>query len=134
MSDELLSYFLHRNRCWNLYFNADHCRIQLHALKITTLAEKIAVMQAAERGEKIEYSPRHGANLGKWFPWPDKGEGPGWNFSYYNFRVTPREMKIWVCQWKDQQDTGEVWITKNNPSDFVTSDNFRILSEQTITY
>lgn len=98
---------------------------------MSTTAEKIAVMQAAERGEKIEYSPKAGCNMGRWFQF-EEPEGPGWNFNYYNYRVAPRELKIWVCEWVTQP--GRVWVTENNPKTWLDATAFRVLSEQTIKY
>lgn len=99
---------------------------------MTTLAEKIAVMQAAERGEKIEYSPLWGANIGRWFPYTNY---EGWNFNSNNYRVAPREMKIVLWCYKDYY--GGVHISKDTTASQLKEDigdTITILSEQTITY
>ena len=54
-----------------------------------TLAEKIAVMQAAERGEEIEMCSLYG---GEW----RKINHPTWNWIDYAYRVNPSPQKFWV--------------------------------------
>ena len=56
-----------------------------------TLAEKIAVMQAAERGETIEWRPLDisGSN---WRLAP-AGQGLTWNWGHYDFRVVKKPIK-----------------------------------------
>lgn len=54
-----------------------------------TLAEKIAVMQAAERGEEIEMCSLYG---GEWH----KANPPAWNWIDFAYRVKPRPQKFWV--------------------------------------
>jgi hypothetical protein len=92
---------------------------------MTTLAEKIAVMQAAERGEKIEWRPVASAVWGPIIH-------PTWHWGEYDYRVAPRKLKIWVCEWPTSP--GKVWVTENNPKTRHDAQALRILSEQTITY
>lgn len=54
-----------------------------------TLAEKIAVMQAAERGEEIE--GRH-LRSKSWMYIPT----PAWDWDKYDYRVKPKTQKFWV--------------------------------------
>ena len=56
-----------------------------------TLSEKIAVMQAAERGEILEYR-----QLGstKWLLL-DSNQA-GWNWIDFDFRVKPKPQKFWI--------------------------------------
>lgn len=54
-----------------------------------TLAEKIAVMQAAERGEEIECK----------FFWDEPWlfiPTPTWNWDKFDYRVKPKPQKFWV--------------------------------------
>ena len=71
-----------------------------------TLAEKIAVMQAAERGEEIE-----GRHLWSksWMNIPT----PTWNWDEFDYRVKPKPQKFWVVFNKE----GYVMCagTKNKP-------------------
>lgn len=55
----------------------------------TTLAEKIAVMQAAERGEEIE--GRYLWNE-SWMNTPT----PAWNWDEFDYRAKPKLQKFWV--------------------------------------
>ena len=55
-----------------------------------TLAEKIAVMQAAERGEEIEiraYGSSKWHLLAQYF---------AWNWRDFDYRVKPKPQKFWV--------------------------------------
>jgi hypothetical protein len=54
---------------------------------MTTLAEKIAIMQAYERGEKIEFYTDEG-----WKLWAGVYE-PSWNWPNYEYRIAPLEPK-----------------------------------------
>lgn len=54
-----------------------------------TLAEKIAVMQAAERGEEIQSLYNYG------LAWEDNAN-PNWNWFDFDFRVKPKPQKFWV--------------------------------------
>lgn len=55
-----------------------------------TLAEKIAVMQAAERGEEIE--TKFQDDKGIWI----KVANPLWDWYNNDYRVKPRPQKFWV--------------------------------------
>lgn len=55
-----------------------------------TLAEKIAVMQAAKRGEEIE-TKYHG-HEGIWI----KVANPLWDWYNNDYRVKPKPQKFWV--------------------------------------
>lgn len=55
-----------------------------------TLAEKIAVMQAAERGEEIEIRACGCAN------WHLPAQDFAWNWRDYDYRVKPKPQKFWV--------------------------------------
>lgn len=54
-----------------------------------TLAKKIAVMQAAERGEKIEV---RNLNQIQW----TRTNYPHWNWVDFDYRVAPKPQKFWV--------------------------------------
>ena len=53
-----------------------------------TTTEMIAVLQAFERGEAIQYRNR---NSKKWRP-----VNPIWNFSLYDYRARPRPREWWI--------------------------------------
>lgn len=53
---------------------------------MTTTAEKIAVMQAFERGEKVDYR----AQFGLWTPAPD----PSWNWGACEYRVAHKPIDL----------------------------------------
>lgn len=55
-----------------------------------TLAEKIAVMQAAERGEEIETKLQD--DKGIWI----KVANPLWDWYNNDYRVKPKPQKFWV--------------------------------------
>ena len=60
-------------------------------------AEKIAVLQAAERVEKIQYQSRHGS------VWSDVVGQPCWDFSACNYRVKPAApLRCWVRVFDDR--------------------------------
>ena len=54
-----------------------------------TLAEKIAVMQAAERGEEIQLLYKYG------LAWEDNSD-PSWDWCNFDYRVKPKTQKFWV--------------------------------------
>lgn len=54
-----------------------------------TLAEKIAVMQAAERGEEIQSLYNYG------LAWEDNSD-PNWDWCNFDYRVKPKPQKFWV--------------------------------------
>lgn len=54
-----------------------------------TLAEKIAVMQAAQRGEEIE------CRVDSFSSWQEI-EVPMWNWVDFDYRVKPKLQKFWV--------------------------------------
>lgn len=58
-----------------------------------TLAEMIAVMQAAERGETIETQQVDG----NWVTNPS----PSWNWGVYTYRVKPQPKVIYVNEYSD---------------------------------
>jgi hypothetical protein len=59
---------------------------------MTTLAEKIAVMQAAERGEKIQVRVVIGREDIDREPWADVDDTEfiGWNWNRSDYRVAPK--------------------------------------------
>lgn len=61
---------------------------------MTTLAEKIAVMQAAERGEKIEFK----SPAGGWHPAELCGT-LSWNWSDHDYRVAPKKPEYRLAQY-----------------------------------
>ena len=89
-----------------------------------TLAEKIAVMQAAERGEQIECK----ATSGGW----QVAEDPSWNWFTLDYRVAPRTMTIWVCAWKNTPDRH--FVSEMDPAHRHDRDNLTVLSKQDIIY
>lgn len=68
--------------CWKHWFN--FCILSLKGNEMKSLSEKIAVMQAFERGEKIECAEVH-----------TKGYSdvtiPLWNWDSFDYRVKPKE-------------------------------------------
>mgnify|MGYP000997886397 CR=1 FL=1 len=97
---------------------------------MTSLAEKIAVMQAAERGEKIEskYIALQCPEAA-WCP----NSKPVWDWINFDYRVAPRTMEIMVVSWKGKPDyifviTAFSALAQNNKEQLV------VLSTQTITY
>tara|TARA_R110000822_G_scaffold10325_2_gene39163 strand:- start:663 stop:953 length:291 start_codon:yes stop_codon:yes gene_type:complete len=64
---------------------------------MTTTAEKIAVMQAYERGEDVEF---YNYQLEKWMGLTGPtGMEPEWSWKKYYYRIKPKEPKvIWVWQ------------------------------------
>lgn len=55
---------------------------------MSTTAEKIEVMQAYERGEKIESSTPSGI-------WVPVGS-PCWNWYAFDYRIAPKPLECWV--------------------------------------
>lgn len=55
-----------------------------------TLAEKIAVMQAAERGEEIEVRACGSSD------WHLPAQYFAWNWRDFDYRVKPKPQKFWV--------------------------------------
>ena len=55
-----------------------------------TTAEMIEVMQAYERGEKVEACWRRHSN--DWV----KCELPQWDWSNFNFRIAPKPLECWI--------------------------------------
>lgn len=59
-----------------------------------TTAEMIAVMQAFERGEKIEIRDVDEES------WGNLVVAPSWNWRHYDYRIKPREPRvIWVNEY-----------------------------------
>lgn len=56
---------------------------------VKTLAEQIAVMQAAERGEEIQSLYNYG------LAWEDNSD-PSWDWCNFDYRVKPKPQKFWV--------------------------------------
>lgn len=64
-----------------------------------TTKEMIEVLQAYERGERVQYK-----HVGQWKEdWLDlAADNPSWNFRYTNYRIAkPEPRKIKVCAWFD---------------------------------
>lgn len=97
---------------------------------MTTLEEKIAVMQAAQRGEKIEWR-WHNSGPDAWLPAPGR-DGLSWDWLDVDYRVAPKEMTIWVCSWCDTP--GTTFATSSDPSTRNDASRLIIHSKQTITY
>lgn len=75
-----------------------------------TIDEMIAVLEAAKRGEKIEYSERNGSS-----DWVQVGDSPVWDFYSYKFRVAKKKVKL--LAWVSVPDEGShTWMhfTKDN--------------------
>lgn len=95
-----------------------------------SLAEKIAVMQAAERGEQIERCSLTGPSP----IWEEvENQWIGWDWCSCDYRVAPRTMEIMVVSWKGKPDyifviTAFSALAQNNKEQLV------VLSTQTITY
>ena len=64
---------------------------------MTTTAEKIAVMQAYERGEDVEF---YNYQLEKWIGLTGMtGMEPEWSWKKYYYRIKPKEPKvIWLVK------------------------------------
>lgn len=101
-----------------------------------TLAEKIAVMQAAERGEQIErLGPEPGWSLGgaNWKWETVDTQWIGWDWCRCDYRVAPRTMEIVVVSWK--RDPGIPFCLEKKSYDTRGDKEEMILhSTQTITY
>lgn len=97
-----------------------------------TLEEKIAVMQAAQRGEKIEWRWRNNA-VDTWEPVNGGAVlTMGWDWAHADYRTAPKEMTIWVCSW--QENPTNVFATSSDPTNRRDADKLVIHSKQTITY
>lgn len=95
-----------------------------------TLEEKIAVMQAAQRGEQIEWRWLNTAT-DAWQPFLGRF-GPSWNWMDADYRVAPKKMTIWVCSWSDAP--GTTFATSSDPTTRSDASRLIIHSKQTITY
>ena len=69
-----------------------------------TLAEKIAVMQAAEAGKKIECLSRQSSD-DKWFWLPN----PLWNWQGFDYRVKPEYVQVGKEEMEKLQATIRVY-------------------------
>ena len=58
-----------------------------------TTTEMIAVLQAFERGEVIEYRPKNSQRWGS--------AEPIWNFSQFDYRVKPNPREWWLNVYED---------------------------------
>lgn len=91
-----------------------------------TLAEKIAVMQAAERGEQIEAKYKYAS---EWI----LTSNPAWDWGGFDYRVAPRTMEIVVVSWK--RGPGIPFCLEKKSYDTRGDKEEMILhSTQTITY
>lgn len=92
-----------------------------------TLAEKFAVMQAAERGEKIEIRIHQG-------PWrATKNSDPLWNWVEYDYRVTQKPLEIVVVARKVSPRYPFV-LNLSTYQGRHDKDDLLLLNQQTITY
>lgn len=95
-----------------------------------SLAEKIAVMQAAERGEQIERCSLTGPSP----IWEEvENQWIGWDWCSCDYRVAPRTMEIVVVSWKRGQHFPFCLEKKSYDSRRDKEDLF-LHSTQTITY
>jgi hypothetical protein len=63
---------------------------------MSTLEEKIAVMQAALDGAEIEWTTKECEN------WEGKQtDSNAWNWGVFNYRVKPQPKEIWVNEYDD---------------------------------
>lgn len=95
-----------------------------------TLAEKIAVMQAAERGESIETLCYAGDSM--WIP----SDKPTFNWVNFDYRVKPRALEIVVWHWEDSTVHVVETATQFNAllEQRKAQRNVIVDSRQTITY
>ena len=93
-----------------------------------TLTEKIAVMQAAERGEKIETIAAH---TEKWeFV---ETRYIAWDWAHRDYRVIPKPIDIVVVAWNTMPSFPFV-LNKTEYRARHDKGSLMLLSEQTITY
>ena len=92
-----------------------------------TLAEKIAVMQAAERGEKIEKL----SSTGQWEV-VDSCQ-IGWDWCCCNYRVATRTVEIVVVAWRTSPQSAFALDIRNYKAR-PDKEQMLLLSKQTITY
>lgn len=95
-----------------------------------TLAEKIAVMQAAERGEKIEskYIALQCPEAA-WCP----NSKPVWDWINFDYRVAPRTKEIVVVAWKAHPQSAFVMDSSTYKGRH-DQEQLLLLNTQTITY
>ena len=91
-----------------------------------SLAEMIAVMQAAKRGEQIESKPK---GLSEW----RLNSNPAWDWDSFEYRVAPRTMEIVVVAWLVRPDKPFV-LDMSAYKDHHSPDRLVLISTQTITY
>ena len=80
---------------WELPITTDGYKLIYKDTKMT-LREKIEVMKAFERGEKIEVEH---CNMGNW----GTASEPAWDWYKYNYRIKPKPKQVvviekWLCQ------------------------------------
>lgn len=81
-----------------------------------TLKEKIAVMQAADDGKKIQVSLKGEAN---WFGI----DAPAWNWDRFDYRVKPKTLELWVNVYPN--GLSAYYDTKELADKFANSDRLR---------
>lgn len=91
-----------------------------------SLAEKIAVMQAAERGEQIESKYKY---TSEWF----LNSNPSWDWIGLDYRVAPRTMEIVVVSWK-RGPVHPFCLEKKSYDTRGDKEEMILHSTQTITY
>lgn len=97
-----------------------------------TLEEKIAVMQAAQRGEQIEWRWLNTA-VDAWERVPGGAVlTMAWDWADADYRVAPKEMTIWVCSWKETP--ADVFATSSDPAKAYEASRLIVRSKHTITY
>lgn len=90
-----------------------------------TLREKIEVMEAFERGEKVEY--RRDRLNDMWFT----AEFPAWNWKEFEYRIKPKQKQVvviekWLCLF-DSKIFSVLDIEKSQLSLFCAKFNYKTL-------
>lgn len=78
----------------------------------TTLAGKIAVMQAWIEGKKIECNRTRAGHLADWQPTPE----PVWDWALYDYRIAPESLKPKYRPWTQNEIPFGVALKHKNSS------------------